>query len=84
MLLAEVSVAHVEKMFAIISREHEESGRRLKAATLDRIRATLRAALNAALRQGLVEDNPASLVALPPTRRPRAVVGPPKTAHSTA
>ncbi|TDB85782.1 site-specific integrase [Actinomadura sp. KC216] len=74
LLLAEVSVAHVEEMFAVIAREHREAGRRLSAATLDRIRATLRAALNAALRAGLVEENPASLVALPPTRRPRAVV----------
>lgn len=53
---------------------HQAAGRRLSAATLDRIRATLRAALNEALRAGLVEENPASLVALPPTRRPRAVV----------
>ncbi|TDC63555.1 site-specific integrase [Actinomadura sp. GC306] len=74
LLLAEVSVAHVEEMFQVITREHKNAGRRLSAATLDRIRATLRAALNAALRAGLVEENPASLVALPPTRRPRAVV----------
>ncbi len=74
LLLAEVSVAHVEKMFQVITREHQAAGRRLSAATLDRIRATLRAALNAALRAGLVEENSASLVALPATRRPRAVV----------
>lgn len=74
LLLAEMSVLRVEEMFAVITREHQGAGRRLSAATLDRIRATLRAALNAALRQGLVEENPASLVALPPTRRPRAVV----------
>lgn len=70
LLLAEVAVAHVEQMFQVIIREHQAAGRRLSAATLDRIRATLRAAL----RVGLVEENPASLVALPPTRRPRAVV----------
>jgi hypothetical protein len=52
LLLAELAVAHVEEMFQIITREHKEAGRRLKAATLDRIRATLRAALNAALRAG--------------------------------
>ncbi|TDB95190.1 site-specific integrase [Actinomadura sp. 7K534] len=61
-------------MFQVITREHQAAGRRLSAATLDRIRATLRAALNATLRAGLVEENPASPVALPPTRRPRAVV----------
>ncbi|TDB85772.1 hypothetical protein E1264_20060 [Actinomadura sp. KC216] len=81
LLLAEVSVAHVEEMFAVITREHQETGRRLKAATFDGIRATLRAALNAALRQGLIEDNPASLVALPPTRRPRAVVWTARVRH---
>ncbi|WP_412520825.1 hypothetical protein K8Z49_22960 [Actinomadura madurae] len=74
LLLAEMSVLHVEEMFAFITREHRDAGRRLSAATLDRIRATLRAALNAAVRAGLVEENPASLVALPPMRRPRAVV----------
>ncbi|GAA2128458.1 hypothetical protein GCM10009727_19100 [Actinomadura napierensis] len=74
LLLAEVAVAHVEEIFQVITREHQAAGRRLSAATLDRIRATLRAAMNAALRAGLVEENPASLVALPPTRRPRAVV----------
>ncbi|WP_165975536.1 hypothetical protein [Actinomadura rubrisoli] len=45
--------------------DHEKTKRPLTAATLDRIRATLRAALNAALRQGLIEENPASLVVLP-------------------
>jgi hypothetical protein len=30
------------------------------AATLHRVRATLRAALNAAIRAGLIADNPAS------------------------
>jgi integrase len=74
LLLTELSIAHVEEMFAVITREHQQAGRRLSAATLARIRATIRAALNVALRQGLIEDNPASLVALPPTRRPRAVV----------
>lgn len=39
-----------------------------------RIRATLRAALNAALRQGLVGMNPACRVEMPPARRPKAVV----------
>ncbi len=46
----------------------------MTAATLNRIRATLRTALNAAIRQGLIGDNPASRVELPVARRPRAVV----------
>ncbi|GAA4364709.1 hypothetical protein GCM10023088_09290 [Actinomadura verrucosospora] len=64
----------MDEIFQVITREHQAAGRRLSTATLDRIRAALRAALNAALRAGLVEENPASLVALPPTRRARAVV----------
>lgn len=46
----------------------------LSAATLERANMTLRAALNAARRQGLIDRNPASEIALPRGRRPRAVV----------
>src|SRR5437762_2332589 len=42
--------------------------------TLHRIRATLRAALNAAVREGLRPDNPARHVELPGPRRPHAQV----------
>ncbi|GGU90227.1 hypothetical protein GCM10010182_00880 [Actinomadura cremea] len=72
--LAELSVPHLQAMFARIARDHERQGRPLTAATLNRIRATLRTALNAALRRGLISDNPAARVELPPARRPRAVV----------
>ncbi|TYC10515.1 site-specific integrase [Actinomadura syzygii] len=61
-------------MFAAITRQHEARGAPLSAATLNRIRATLRTALNAAIRYGLIGDNPASRVQLPVARRPRAVV----------
>lgn len=44
------------------------------AASLARIRATLRTALNAALQQGLIPVNPACRVELPPAQRPKAVV----------
>jgi integrase len=46
----------------------------LSAATIQRVNTTLRAALNAARRQGLIDRNPASEIALPRGRRPRAVV----------
>jgi integrase len=46
----------------------------ISAATLERINVTLRAALNAARRQGLINRNPATEIALPRGRRPRAVV----------
>ncbi|MGI5204724.1 tyrosine-type recombinase/integrase [Spirillospora sp. CA-108201] len=74
MVLAELSAAHLQAMFARIARAHESQGTPLTAATLNRIRATMRTALNAAIRRGLISDNPAARVELPPARRPRAVV----------
>ena len=73
-LLAELSVAHVQAMFTAIIRQHQALGTPVTAATLTRIRATLRAALNAAIRRGLIAENPASRAELPRARRPRAVV----------
>jgi integrase len=72
--LAELSAAHVQAMFTAITRQHQAAGSPGTAATLSRIRATLRAALNAAIRRGLIGDNPASQAELPRARRPRAVV----------
>ncbi|WP_197011525.1 site-specific integrase [Actinomadura viridis] len=59
-VLAELSVSHLQAMFARIAREHQARGTPLAAATLNRIRATLRTALNAALRRGPASDNPAA------------------------
>jgi integrase len=73
-LLAELSAGHVQAMFTAITRQHQALGSPVSAATLNRIRATLRAALNAAVRRGLITDNPASRAELPRARRPRAVV----------
>src|SRR6266704_2860251 len=73
-LLAELSAAQVQAMFTAITRQHQELGSPVTAATLNRIRATLRAALNAAIRRGLITGNPASRAELPRARRPRAVV----------
>jgi hypothetical protein len=73
-VLAELSAAHVQAMFTAVIRQHQAAGSPVTAATLHRIRATLRAALNAAIRRGLITDNPAGRAELPRTRRPRAVV----------
>ncbi|MCW2918674.1 MAG: integrase family protein [Actinomycetia bacterium] len=73
-LLADLTVGQVQAMFAAIARQHAALGQPMTAATLNRIRATLRAALNAAIRQGLIAGNPASRVELPCARKPRAVV----------
>ena len=61
-------------MFTSIARQHETADRTVTPATLNRIRATLRVALNAAIRHGLITDNPATRAELPVARRPRAVV----------
>jgi len=50
-------------MFTAIIRQHQALGTPVSAATLNRIRATLRAALNAAMRRGLITGNPASRAA---------------------
>jgi len=73
-LLAELTTAHVQAMFTAIIRQHQATGHPVTAATLARIRATLRAALNTAIRHGLITGNPARHVELPPARRPHAVV----------
>jgi integrase len=59
---------------ALAKRTTSRDGTPLSAATLERANMTLRAALNAARRQGLITRNPASEIALPRGRRPRAVV----------
>ncbi|MBC6458127.1 Arm DNA-binding domain-containing protein [Actinomadura sp. HBU206391] len=74
LLLGELSVTRVQEMFTAIAYEHEKTGRPIRAATLNRIRATLRSALNAAAREGLIDTNPAALAVLPAAPRPRAVV----------
>src|SRR6516162_6234835 len=73
-LLADVTAQHVQAMFTFIARQHEPEGSPVTAATLGRIRATLRAALNAAIRAGLITVNAASRAELPSARRPRPVV----------
>jgi len=73
-LLTELTVGQVQAMFTAITRQHQALGAPVSAATLARIRATLRAALNAAIRQGLITDNPAARAELPRARRPRALV----------
>ena len=73
-LLAELTAGQVQAMFAAIIRHHQALGTPISAATLTRIRATLRAALNAAIARGLLAENPACRAELPRARRPRAVV----------
>jgi integrase len=72
--LAALTIGEVRAMFLSISRQHQALGTPLSASTLHSFRCTLRAALNAAIREGLLTDNPARWVELPAHRRPHAVV----------
>jgi site-specific recombinase XerD len=75
--LAEVTSRHLTAMFAEVAAGATRSGQPRSAGTLQRVRATLRAAFNAAVREGLIGDNPARRVEMPPTRRaPTRLSGP--------
>jgi len=67
-LLGELHVGHVEQAF----RRLFEEG--MTPATARRLFSTLRTALNAAVRERLIPDNPARYVKLPRGCRPHAVV----------
>jgi integrase len=67
-LLREVHVGHVETAFRRLFDEG------MIPATARRVFSTLRTALNAAAREGLIPDNPACYVKLPRGARPHAVV----------
>jgi integrase len=64
----------VAAVFAVLSTTDTRFGRPMTPATLHRIRATRRSALNAAIRDGLLRDNPARHIDLPTPRRPHPQV----------
>src|SRR6266508_2585828 len=72
--LADLTGRHVAAMFGTLATTESRTGRRPTPATLHGIRATLRAALTVAVRDGLRPDNPARHVDLPGPRRPHAEV----------
>lgn len=72
--LAALTILDVRATFLAINRQHQPLAAPLSATTLHSIRCTLRAALNAAIREGLLTDNPARWIELPAHRRPHAVV----------
>jgi integrase len=61
-------------MFTALLRANTKRAHPLAPATFQRIREVLRAALNGAIRRGLITQNPARWVELPSARRPQAVV----------
>jgi integrase len=72
--LAALAARDVQDMFTAIVRDEITLGRPVSAATLHRIHATLRAALNGAVRAGLIPANPGRWPELPKAARPRPQV----------
>ncbi|MEV4354214.1 site-specific integrase [Nonomuraea sp. NPDC049625] len=72
--LAELSRRDVTRMFVALGRRRNRYGQPISASTLERIRATLRAALNHAVREDLIAVNPAQGVRLPTPVRTHPVV----------
>ncbi len=72
--LADLTVRQLAAAFAQIALARNRFGQLHTPSTLHHVRTTLRAALNAAIREGLIADNPARRVELPARPRPRAVV----------
>jgi hypothetical protein len=72
--LSDLAGRHITDMITTIAATENRYGRAPSPSTLHRIRATLRSALNAAVREGLLRDNPARHVEVPSPRRPHALV----------
>lgn len=72
--LGELTGRQVATMFATLAATPNKWGRPPSPSTLHRVRATLRSSLNAAIREGLIRDNPARFIELPAPRRPQAQV----------
>ncbi len=73
-LLADLRTVHIQAMLTAIARQRAAQDKPVTTATLARIKATLRAALNAATRAGYLADNRASRAEIPAGRRPRPIV----------
>jgi integrase len=70
----DLTVGRVQARFTALLRANVERAHPLAPATFQRIREVLRAALNGAIRRGLITQNPARWVEVPSASRPRAVV----------
>jgi integrase len=72
--LSELTGRRIAAMSATLAAADTRYSRPPTPATLHRIRATLRSAPNAAIRDGLLRDNPARFTELPTPRRPQPQV----------
>jgi integrase len=72
--LADLTGRRLQACFNLIARQRTKKGTLIAAATVDRVRATLRSALNAAVREGLIAGNPLNQVRLDKPVRPHPVI----------
>ena len=72
--LADLDSRRLQVFFDSLARKRTRNGTPLAAATIDRVRATLRSALNAADREGLITASPLTRVRLARPVRPHPVI----------
>ena len=68
------SIVGAEALGDLTARQRARKGTPIGGATVARVRATLRAALNAAVREGLITTNPLAQVRLEKPVRPHPVI----------
>ncbi len=72
--LADLDARRLQACFDLLTRQCTRNGTLIAASTVDRVRATLRSALNAAVREGLLTSNPLAQVRLDKPVRPHPVI----------
>ena len=72
--LADLSGKRLLACFSLLSRQRTTKGTPVAASTVDRVHATLRSALNAAVREGLIASDPLAQVRLDKLVRPHPVI----------
>jgi Phage integrase, N-terminal SAM-like domain len=72
--LADLTGKRLQACFNLLLRQRTKKGTLIAASTVDRVRATLRSALNAAVREGLIASNPLAHVRLDKPVRPHPVI----------
>ena len=72
--LADLTGKRLQACFSLLARQRTRNGTMIAASTVDRVRATLRSALNAAVREGLIASNPLAQVRLDKPVRPHPVI----------
>jgi len=70
--LAGLTGKRLQACFDLLAWQRTRNGAPIAASTIDRVRAMLRSALNAAVREGLIAANPLAQVRLAKPVRPRA------------